>query len=111
MPAQISTRPRKLPMSARPMRESKKSRLIRRRMLFPDDLLELIAKNRPRLLAVYTRANGWRWESRPCFPGWAGTPAETADRSLAKPDEEAAKIRANSLKPSSATGEDCSWHE
>jgi hypothetical protein len=34
----------------------------------------------------------------PYFPGWAGTLAKTADISLAKTDDEAAKIRSNFLR-------------
>ena len=35
---------------------------------------------------------------RPIFPGWAGTLAKTADISLAKTDDEAAKIRSTFLR-------------
>jgi len=35
---------------------------------------------------------------RPIFPGWAGTLAKTADISLAKTDDEAAKIRGTFLR-------------
>ena len=48
------------------------------------------------------------------FPGWAGTLAETTDNSLAKINEEAAKIGAISFEPSfaiEAIEEDCSWHK
>jgi hypothetical protein len=35
---------------------------------------------------------------RAIFPGWAGTLAETADISLAKTDDESAKIRSTILQ-------------
>src|SRR5579863_7353002 len=82
-------------MSARPMRESKKSRLIRSRITFPDRLLELRSLNCRRLPTVYTRAKWMALGCRPIFPGWAGTLAKTADISLAKTEDEAVKIRSN----------------
>jgi hypothetical protein len=80
-------------------------------MPFPDRLLELKCLELPEAPYSLHASERMALGCRPVFPGWAGTLAETTDNSLAKINDEAAKIGAISFEPSSAREEDCSWRK